>query len=88
MLDDLVGVTVLECLLGEHVYLAWAETAAQDVVEEEVVQFVWSYEVFGLLCNVAVCICRNEFGRDWCIDDVEQGGACVVVLHTVGIGRS
>ena len=40
--------------LRQHEYLARREAEAQEVVEEEVVQLVWAYEVFGLLLYVAI----------------------------------
>ena len=42
------------------------------MIEEEVVQFVWTHEVFGLLRYVALLVGRNELWTDWCVEDVEQ----------------
>ena len=42
------------------------------MVEEEVVQFVWTYEIFGLLMNGAVSIGGDKLGRYRSIDNVEK----------------
>ena len=42
-------------------------------VDEEVVEFVWSHKVFGLLLYVAFVVGRCEFRRDGCVYNVEQG---------------
>ena len=42
------------------------------MIEEEVVQFVWTHEVFGLLRYVALLVGRNELRTDRSVEDVEQ----------------
>ena len=42
------------------------------MVEEEIVQFVWTYEVFCLLSYVALFVGRDELRTDWGVEDVEQ----------------
>ena len=56
MLDHLIGVLVFECQTSHIGYLLAGETIAQVVVHKEVVQLVWSYLVFGYLCDVSVLI--------------------------------
>lgn len=58
-------------LKGEEVNLSRSEAKAQQIVEEEVVKFVWPYEVFCLLHNLSVLVGRDEFGRDRCFYDVK-----------------
>ena len=39
-------------------------TETQEMVEEEVVQFVRADQVLCLLLDVAVLVCRDQFGAD------------------------
>ena len=43
-------------------------------------QLVWPYEVFCLLCNVALLVGWNEFGRNGGIYDVEEGLSGAVIF--------
>ena len=49
---------VFEGLLCHEANLVAGKAVAQEIVDEEVVQFVWSDLVFGLLCNLAVVVGR------------------------------
>ena len=44
----------------------------QEVVEEEVVQLVWSHEVLGLLLYVSILVCRQQLRAYRSIDDVTK----------------
>ena len=66
-------------LLSQHVNLDWTETEAQEVIEEEIVQLVWSHQVFRLLLDVSVLIGRNQFRTDRRINDVAQGDAALLL---------
>ena len=72
-------------MLGQIENLGRTEAEAQEVIEKEVVEFVGTYEVFGLLCDVAVFIGRDELGRNRGFDDVEQG--CFRCLIHTGEGN-
>ena len=50
-------------------------TETQEMVEEEVVQFVRADQVLCLLLDVAVLVCRDQFGADRRVDDIQQGEA-------------
>ena len=71
MLDDDIVVAALEGMLGQHEDLGWTEAQAQQVVEEEVVELVGTYEVFGLLGDVALGVGGCELGRQ-CIDEFQS----------------
>ncbi len=74
----------IERLLCQHVR-SWlrTETETQEVVEEEIVQLVWSYQVFRLLLDIAVFIGRNQLRTDRCVDDVAQGDAALLIYPTL-----
>ena len=42
------------------------------MVDEEIVQFVWTYKIFGLLFDVAFLVGGCQLGRYRCAHDVEQ----------------
>ena len=48
------------------------ETIAQGVIEEEIVEFVGTYEIFGDLRDVSVLVCGKQFGTDGGVDDIKQ----------------
>ena len=43
-------------------------------------EFIWSYQIFGLLLDITVVIGRDKFGADRCIDDIEKGVAFVFIV--------
>ena len=45
---------------------------AQIMIEKEIVELVWPYEVFCLLTDVAVGIGRYKLWAYWGVDDVEE----------------
>ena len=49
------------------------------MLEEKVVQFVGAYDRLSLLCNL-VCIVRQEFWGDGCIEDIVQDGSDHIIL--------
>ena len=61
MVDDLLLVHALKCDTSHKSYLLAGETVAQEIVEEEVVQFIWPYFVLGDLCDIALLIGRQQF---------------------------
>ena len=63
----------VECLTGEMENFRRPETIAQGVIEEEIVEFVGTYEIFGDLRDVSVLVCGKQFGTDGGVDDVKQG---------------
>ena len=46
------------------------EAVAQEVVDEEVVQGVWSNQIFGLLCDISLAVGRQKLRAYRRIDDV------------------
>ena len=65
-----VVVDTLEGTLCEHIDARGTETETQEVVEEEVVELVRSYEVFGLLLYVALVVGGCQLGTYRGGDDV------------------
>lgn len=59
-------------------------TETKEMVKEEVVQFVRADQVLCLLFDVAVLVCRDQFGADRRVDDVQQGEAGGFVHLVVG----
>ena len=59
-------------------------TETQEMVEEEVVQFVRADQVLCLLLDVAVLVCRDQFGADRRVDDIQQGEAGGIVHLVIG----
>ena len=57
---------------------------AKVVVEEEVVEFVWTNEVFGLLAYIAVFVGRNQFWANRSVDNVKQRESRLGVYIVVG----
>ena len=53
---------------------------AQKIVKEEVMQFIRSYKIFGLLFDVTLFVGRNQLWSDGGIDDVEQCGAGLFII--------
>ena len=52
--------------------LILAKAVTQEVVQEEVMQFVGPDLVFGLLGYITLCIGGQQFGRDGCVNDIQQ----------------
>ena len=74
MLYHFVRIEVFaERMACKHVDLCRTETEAHEVVDEEVVQLVRTYEVFCLLLYVAMFVGWNQLRRDRRVNDVEQG---------------
>ena len=59
MVNHLLLVHALKGDTSHKSYLLAGETVAQEIVEEEVVQLVWSYFVLGDLCDIALLIGRQ-----------------------------
>ena len=62
----------MEGLLGEEQDFSRAVACADEVVEEEVVEFVGTHEVLGFLGDFSLLVGREQFGADRGVDDVEQ----------------
>ena len=76
------GVTVIHSFKssdGQIEYFRGAEAESHKIVEEEVVQFVGSYQVFRYLFDVTVLVGRNQFRADRRVDNIEKCVALVVV---------
>ena len=58
--------------LRERKNLLRRESVTEQIVKEEVVQFVWTDDVFGLLLYIAIFVGWNQFRADRGVDDVEQ----------------
>ena len=52
-------------------------SGTEDVVEEEVVKFIRPYDVFSLLGNLAVKVCRKKFRADRGVYDVQEYSSCL-----------
>ena len=72
MENNLVGKLTFECLVGKDANFLWTETMTKEIVKEEVVEFVWTHKVFGLLLYFSIFVCRDKFWTDWCVDDVVE----------------
>ena len=65
-------VVTVESRSGHKEELCRTIAEAKIVIEEEVVEFVRTHKVFGLLAYVAVFVGRNQFGAYWSVDNVKQ----------------
>ena len=74
-----IGMAAVECLLGHEQKACGRESEAEIVVEEEVVEHIRTYEIFGLLLDISVFVGRNQFGTYRCVDDVEECGATLLI---------
>ena len=77
-----LGVSSIEGMLGKFHDLGRTETETEEIIEEEIVQLVWSHEVFGLLADIALFVGWNQFRTDGGFDDIGQ------YLTGLGIGKS
>ena len=64
-------------MTGQEENLRRLESVSQEVVEEEVVEFVGADKVFGLLLDIPFGVGGGEFWADGRVDDVEQNGLSV-----------
>ena len=46
-------------------------------------QFVWSYQIFRLLLDISILICRNQLWTDRSIDDITKSDAALFVYPTL-----
>lgn len=74
VVDGVVVVDAVEGVEGEEEELLGRETEAQEMIEEEIVQFVRSDEVFCLLLDVAVLVGRDELWGYRSVDDIHECG--------------
>ena len=49
------------------------------MIDEEVVELVRAYKVFGFLGYVSFFVGRDKLGTDGCVSDVEEDPSCFVV---------
>ena len=61
-LDDFFIVRIAEGYACQIEYLAGAEAEAKELIEEEVMQFIRSYQIFCLLLDITLLVCRNQLG--------------------------
>ena len=61
-------------ILGQIEYLGRAETETQGIIQEKVMQCVRADQVFCLLADVAIFVCRYQFGANRSVHDIQQGG--------------
>ena len=78
MVHFLLGIYTLKRYASHIGDLLAGKTIAQEVVHIEVVQLVWSHFVFGLLCDIAIFIGRQQLRRNRSIYDIQEYLACVV----------
>ena len=50
---------IVKSMACKHIKLAGLLAGTHEVIDEEVVELVWSHEVFCLLLYVAVLVCGN-----------------------------
>ena len=74
-----IGIAAIKCLFCHKQEARWRESEAEIVVEEEIVEYVWTYKIFRFLLDIAVFIGRNQFRTNWSVDDVEKSGATVFI---------
>ncbi|CUP32853.1 Uncharacterised protein [Segatella copri] len=46
-------------------------------------QFVWSHQIFRLLLDISILICRNQLWTDRSIDDITKSDAALFVYPTL-----
>ena len=72
-LDSRTVVHPTEGNLGQIENLCRTETKAQEMEEDEIVQFLRSDQIFCFLLDIAVLISRNQFRTDRRINNIQQG---------------
>ena len=73
-----MGSTVVMAVKGTFCHeknLGGTKAITQEIIEEEIVQFVGAYQVFCDLQYLAIRRSRNQFGTDGGIYDIEQSGS-------------
>ena len=70
--DSAVVILAFERLPGKECYLVRTVAAADEVVDEEVVEFVWSYKIFRNLLYFIVFIGWEKFRADRSVHDVQK----------------
>ena len=85
MLDYIIIVSLYtEGMTSKHEELGRTESETQEMIEEEVVQFIWAYKILGLLADVAILVGRDKFWRNRSIDNVEQRQTRLFVDTIIG----
>ena len=73
MLDYVVIVSChIKSMTSKHKDFGRTESETQEIIEEEVVQFVWAHKILSLLAYVAILVGRDKFWRNRSIDNIEQ----------------
>ena len=71
-LNRLLIVFLPKGMSSQEEYLGGTEAETEEVIQEEVVQLIRSHQVFRLLLDIPLLVCRSQFRRYRRIDDVEQ----------------
>ena len=58
--------------MGQEENLLRCESETDKVIEEEIVEFIRSDEIFGHLFDLAVCSSREEFRTDRGVYDIHE----------------
>ena len=59
--------------LCQKVYFRRAEAESQKIVQEKVVEFIRTYQIFRFLFDFSILICRYQFRTDRSVYNVQQG---------------
>ena len=84
-LENIDGISRAESPLGQHKNLRWTEAVAKSVVDEEIMEFIGSYQIFCLLGYFSIghrrsgcgsCLGGQQLGADRRVHDVQQDVRC------------
>ncbi len=81
MIDSIFVVLVGKCLRSHIGDFVSRKAVAEIIVDKEIVEFVGTDFVFGDLGNITILVRRQQFGRDWGIDDIQQDTARILAKH-------
>ncbi len=84
MLYCLVGIGGAIGFLGQEVNFLGSEPPSESIIQEEIVQLVWTNKVFRLLRYIALLVSGDELGTDWSVNNIMQDGSGAIVLDTIG----
>ena len=74
-----IGIAAIESLLCHQQQTRGRESESQVVIEEEIVEYIWTYKIFRFLLDIAILIGRNQFRANWSVDNIEKCGATLFI---------
>ena len=78
-MDYLFLVNSIKSELCQIINLSRSCTKAQEMIQEEIVQFIRPDKIFCLLLNISVFIRRNQFRADGSINNIKQSSPRLLV---------